>query len=311
MTSEVLGKSAPRIGSNDKAAPGRPAGHKVGAAPVRSVAARSRTGPPLKNPPNVDAALAWVRGFDAARRYVNWLYPKRGRMLEVGSGYGFLMAAFKADGWRVHGIDTDEASCRYARECNGVTTHAVPLRDAGIPNEAFDFVIFGRLLAPQTDLREVLAEVGRILRPGGHCLIDLPVGGRATPGDGWGQAIGAGFRVVPFHRPDLRIDMLVRTISLGWSRLRRAPIAESQPPDGWKRVWLQRVAVVAADGVARNVTVDAHGRSALPAWLSDEVAGVVTIAARQDAPERDIRRGYPWRVPDRLFARSAVATISH
>ena len=54
-----------------------------------------------------------VRDYAQTRALLNRLYPNRGKLLEIGSGYGFLLAEFKKDGWDVQGVEPNGICCRY------------------------------------------------------------------------------------------------------------------------------------------------------------------------------------------------------
>src|SRR6185295_5251928 len=63
-----------------------------------------------------------VRDYVNTRTLLNRLYPNRGKLIEVGSGLGFLLEAFRSDGWQVLGVEPDRNSMRHASTKLGIET---------------------------------------------------------------------------------------------------------------------------------------------------------------------------------------------
>ncbi|PWK58171.1 bifunctional 2-polyprenyl-6-hydroxyphenol methylase/3-demethylubiquinol 3-O-methyltransferase UbiG [Roseicyclus mahoneyensis] len=116
----------------------------------------------------VPGRLAW---FD---RHIDW----QGRdVLDLGCAGGFMAEALAARGAQVTGIDPAEGAIAAAR----AHAHAAGLRigyDVGVGealpygDAGFDAVVCVDVLEHVADLQQVLAEVARVLRPGGLFLFD-------------------------------------------------------------------------------------------------------------------------------------------
>jgi hypothetical protein len=79
-----------------------------------------------RNPRRFEKERLQVRDYARTRALLKRLYPRRGRLLEVGSGLGFLLAEFKKDGWDVLGLEPDAFGCRYTWEHHGIEAlHAI------------------------------------------------------------------------------------------------------------------------------------------------------------------------------------------
>jgi ubiquinone/menaquinone biosynthesis C-methylase UbiE len=115
-----------------------------------------------------------VRDYRTTRRTLNALYPRRGTLLEIGSGFGFLLAAFKADGWTVTGVDPNREACDVANSVNGVEANSGTLEDMGFPDRSFDVVIMNHVIEHLPDPRATLNEIHRVLKDGGHLMIETP-----------------------------------------------------------------------------------------------------------------------------------------
>ncbi len=107
---------------------------------------------------------------------VSSLDLKGKRVLEVGAGTGRDSLALAGSGAEVWTLDYSDESLRLMREVAGDTirivcgdARAIPFADA-----SFDVVFHQGLLEHFRDPLDVLAENRRVLRPGGHLLIDVP-----------------------------------------------------------------------------------------------------------------------------------------
>lgn len=113
------------------------------------------------------AALHWL-----ARARAELIPPPRGGspvLLDIGCGGGLLAA--HVNGYRHVGIDLSEPSLRLAAG-HGVApirgdAIALPLRD-----HAADVAVAGELFEHVADLPGVIAEIARVLRPGGLLVFD-------------------------------------------------------------------------------------------------------------------------------------------
>jgi 2-polyprenyl-6-hydroxyphenyl methylase/3-demethylubiquinone-9 3-methyltransferase len=93
------------------------------------------------------------------------------RVLDVGCGAGFLANFLAARGHRVTGIDTSAEALEVARRYD--RTRSVDYRSGdacalAFPDASFDAVCAMDLLEHVTEPERVIAEAGRVLRPGGR-----------------------------------------------------------------------------------------------------------------------------------------------
>jgi SAM-dependent methyltransferase len=115
-----------------------------------------------------------VRDFAGTRMLLNRAYPARGKLLEIGSGLGFLLAEFKKDGWDVFGLEPNRLLSMYAAEELGVAGTNELLHEAGIPDEAFDVVIMNHVIEHLEDPLATLSEINRVLKTDGHLVLETP-----------------------------------------------------------------------------------------------------------------------------------------
>jgi len=115
-----------------------------------------------------------VKDYDKTKRLLNSLYPQRGKLLEVGSSLGYLLAAFCKDGWDGLGVEPYFQGCRYAREELGLEVKSAILETAEIPDESYDVVILNHVIEHLDNPLGTLRAVNRVLKPGGHFVIETP-----------------------------------------------------------------------------------------------------------------------------------------
>ena len=115
-----------------------------------------------------------VADYAKTRQLLDSLYPERGKVLEVGSGFGYLLSTFREDGWDVTGCDPWKAACTFARATHGIDARPVILEDACIVDNTFDVVIMNHVIEHMPDPLSSLREINRVLKPGGHLVIETP-----------------------------------------------------------------------------------------------------------------------------------------
>ena len=102
------------------------------------------------------------------------LYPHPGRLLDIGCATGMLLEHMRARGWVTQGVEICRESVRHAREVRGLDVFEGTLEEASLPSASFDVVHFLHLLEHVSSPRSLLAEVRRILVPGGRAVITTP-----------------------------------------------------------------------------------------------------------------------------------------
>jgi SAM-dependent methyltransferase len=98
----------------------------------------------------------------------------RGDLLEVGCAGGWLLKHAIERGWKAQGVELSADAVARARGLGLEVFHG-ELADAGLLDQAFDLVYMGDVLEHVPDCRAVLAEVVRVLKPGGHLYLRGPI----------------------------------------------------------------------------------------------------------------------------------------
>jgi SAM-dependent methyltransferase len=123
----------------------------------------------------------WSRDFPRVvlERWVMWERRRdltglpRGRVLDVGCGNGRFLASLKVRGWTVQGTDTSAPGCEVSRS-RGIPVHHGDLAGGGFPDGSFDVVTLWHVLEHVAEPLTELAEIRRILRPGGRLVVQVP-----------------------------------------------------------------------------------------------------------------------------------------
>jgi 2-polyprenyl-3-methyl-5-hydroxy-6-metoxy-1,4-benzoquinol methylase len=95
------------------------------------------------------------------------------RVLDLGCRDGALTRAY-LDGNDIVGVDADREALEEAARL-GIETHWADLDEAlELRDESFDVVVAGELLEHLRDPQRVVAEIRRVLRPGGTFVASVP-----------------------------------------------------------------------------------------------------------------------------------------
>jgi SAM-dependent methyltransferase len=117
-----------------------------------------------------------------------------GRLLDVGSGVGELLALARAADWDAVGVDVDPAVVAYAR-ARGLDVRLGELTALALPADSFDLVTLWNVIDVVPAPVGLLAECRRLLRPGGRIFVRTPN--------------------VPFQREGARVTRALSRLGLG------------------------------------------------------------------------------------------------
>ena len=96
-----------------------------------------------------------------------------GQLLDIGAGTGAFAAFMQQHGWRVTGLEPDAGARAKARELHGISLLET---DAlfQLPEGSFDVITMWHVLEHVHALHEYLAQLKKLLKPGGILLIAVP-----------------------------------------------------------------------------------------------------------------------------------------
>jgi 2-polyprenyl-3-methyl-5-hydroxy-6-metoxy-1,4-benzoquinol methylase len=113
----------------------------------------------------------------AYRRFLPGLeqFRKSGRLLEVGSGYGYFLEMAAKAKWDCEGVEISAYCCEIATRL-GCKVRQKPLRDAGLAAETYDIVVLWDVIEHFTEPDAVVRMCRSLLRKGGALVMRTPDG---------------------------------------------------------------------------------------------------------------------------------------
>jgi len=106
-------------------------------------------------------------------------FPKGGRVLDVGCGYGRQLKQLSDLGFHVAGTDTSSAMLEKAKETAPDAEFQQCRSDLPWEDNTFEVVLLVTLLTSvpfDLEQRKIVSEVARVLKPGGYVFVsDLPL----------------------------------------------------------------------------------------------------------------------------------------
>lgn len=98
----------------------------------------------------------------------------KGKLLDIGCGYGFFLQEMHSRGWEVEGIEISEVGREYIRDKCAIQVHSQQLEDLSLSDNLFDVVTLFYVIEHLLDPLAILREVHRVLKPGGLVLLRWP-----------------------------------------------------------------------------------------------------------------------------------------
>jgi 2-polyprenyl-3-methyl-5-hydroxy-6-metoxy-1,4-benzoquinol methylase len=96
-----------------------------------------------------------------------------GRLLDVGCGNGVWLQKMQELGWRVEGLDFDEAAVQTARG-RGLAVRCGPIEAHHFSDASFHAVTLNHVIEHVPDPLMTLKECWRVLKPGGRLMVGTP-----------------------------------------------------------------------------------------------------------------------------------------
>jgi len=165
-------------------------------------------------PEDESSVEAWKRMMESVfEKAANLIerYKKRGRLLDVGCGFGFFLSEMGGRGWEVLGVEISQKAIDYAKQSLGLTVYPGPLERIAFPESDFDVVSGFYVIEHLPQPMEFLKECYRILKPGGLLLLRYP---HTTPIKTLLRFFGIENRLydLPAHLSDFSPEMIQRCL---------------------------------------------------------------------------------------------------
>jgi len=131
--------------------------------------------------PMTPASATVVRSYDRLPDYepigheLRDFLPAGGRLLEVGCHAGVLLERFRAQGWKVRGVEPDPRAAGFARSHFGLEVSACTLEAARFAPKSFDAVVMLHVIEHVDDPARTVSLIADALRPRGVFVVETPV----------------------------------------------------------------------------------------------------------------------------------------
>ncbi len=125
-------------------------------------------------PPRVHKERLQLRDYKSIRDRLSAAYPRRGRLLEIGSGFGFLLDYFREDGWSTTGVDQSRRLCSYAAEVFDQTVIPLSISEAPLEAGSFDVVVMLHVIEHVPNPLATMRKIFEALKPGGTLVLETP-----------------------------------------------------------------------------------------------------------------------------------------
>jgi 2-polyprenyl-3-methyl-5-hydroxy-6-metoxy-1,4-benzoquinol methylase len=119
------------------------------------------------------------------KRIIPKLSPffRNGRLLEIGSGYGYFLEMASQSGWKAEGVEISKYASAIARS-RGCQVHQEDLLTLSLPTESYDVVAMWDVIEHFPRPGEILRRCAELLRPGGVLILRTPNARALCPGGG-------------------------------------------------------------------------------------------------------------------------------
>jgi len=109
----------------------------------------------------------------SGKRYANIVsrYIEPGSMLDIGCAAGFIMKGFEESGWKCSGVEPNYTMGEYGRNTLHLDITTGSLEEY-TPVKTYDLITMIQVIGHFYDLDKALHNINRLLRPGGHVLIE-------------------------------------------------------------------------------------------------------------------------------------------
>ncbi len=133
----------------------------------------------LKKFPKFIQIMIEATGIKKALAYSQYNYLKKklkkGKLLEIGSGQGYILEIFEKNGFEVSGIEPSKTNVEIINKKlkKGKCKHGFLENEIDLETK-FDIIIMSHVLEHMIDSRKALEKLRRVLSNHGHLFIEVP-----------------------------------------------------------------------------------------------------------------------------------------
>lgn len=176
---------------------------------------------------------SWERlmapNFSEVSDLLDDMLPGKGRLLDIGCGYGHFVRIMQNRGWAASGIEPSERTSAYALS-RGLDVDRTVIEDVSFPENSFDAITAFYVLEHLFDPLAALNKIRKLLKPGGVLVLRVP---HTTPIVKVLGRIGIKNNLydLPFHLYDFSPDTITRLLEkAGFGGIKVTPGCPTIPP---------------------------------------------------------------------------------
>lgn len=113
-------------------------------------------------------------GHDFYFQLIEKFIQPPGRMLDIGSGTGFLLQAAQKRNWSTEGYDVDPQLTERVSQKLGIKIFSGDFFKAGIPDSSYDLITMHQVLEHVKQPVDYLKKIKQLLKPQGYFFIAVP-----------------------------------------------------------------------------------------------------------------------------------------
>ncbi len=121
---------------------------------------------------------------------------KRGKVLDIGCGYGYFLAACSNYGYEVQGLDISEWASHHAAKKLGIPIDIGPINEMKFPPHCFDIITMWHFLEHTPDPRNAILRARDWLKSDGILIVDVPNHEGTDARNKWKEWVGWD---LPYH----------------------------------------------------------------------------------------------------------------
>ena len=99
---------------------------------------------------------------------------KKGRLLDIGCGYGGILKVAKSNGWDVYGTDYSDDCRKYIKQELGIDIKKQDILNTNFKENFFDIIVLKQVIEHLNEPKKTLIKINQLLRPGGMLWLATP-----------------------------------------------------------------------------------------------------------------------------------------
>ena len=115
-----------------------------------------------------------IKTFQKRMDSINRLYPKKGKLLDIGCAAGFFLHVARKSGWEVEGVDISRVCADYAKNKLNLVVHNDVFTNLNFADNSYDVITMWDYLEHSLFPREDILKAHKLLKPGGLLVIATP-----------------------------------------------------------------------------------------------------------------------------------------